>query len=456
MNWLTWIKEDNAILAAMTGSYTGLGFNPFPTLDYNIVSGVVDPLITPFFATINVVLGMLISAAMLAILWFKNAWYASYLPIVSNRSFDRFGHAYNVTRILADGRLDVAAYEAYSPVYISAANAFIFGGYFALYPATLVYAYLYHGADILNAIQSLFGKGQAMHKDIHSRLMEAYKEVPGWWYVGVMLFGTGLALLMIGLYPTGMPIWGLAVSIVLGALFILPVGLIAAVSNVEIGLNVLSEMIAGLAMPGNPSGMMIFKAYGTLSLAQGLSFAADLKLGHYSKIPPRTLFAAQVIGTLLSVFMTVFVTNWQIDHLIGFCSPEQKQKFTCPGANTFFTSSIIWGVLGPRQSYGSHGLYRHLLWGALIGLVLPVPFYFAAKRYPRSIISKLHPPILLAGVISWAPINLSYITAAIPIAYLFHVQIKKRFYAWWAKYTYVIATGLSTGIAIAGLVAFVA
>lgn len=95
-----------------------------------------------------------------------------------------------------------------------------------------------------------------------------------------------------------------------------------------------------------------------------------------------------------------------------------------------------------------------LLWGFLIGAFIPIPFYLAMKKWPRSWVQHVHPPILLAGFILWAPINLSYITAAVPVGYVFNVYIKRRLYPWWAKYNYVTATALNTGIAIAGLLAF--
>lgn len=190
---------------------------------------------------------------------FVQTWFTSYLPIVSNRPFDRFGKQYQVSKILNPaGRLDIAAFEAYSPVYLSAANALTFGGYFALYPATLMFAYLYHGTDILDAFKNIFGKGRTKEKDIHMKLMSAYKEVPEFWYLSVMIFGAIMAFVMIAKFPTDMPAWGIFFALGLGLIFIIPVGLIAAVSNVEIGLNVLSEMVAGFAMPGKPLAMMIF------------------------------------------------------------------------------------------------------------------------------------------------------------------------------------------------------
>lgn len=70
---MTWIAPNNAILAGITGSVNGLGINPLPTLDYNIVSGIVDPLITPWYATLNVIAGMSIMGGLfLPIIWFSN------------------------------------------------------------------------------------------------------------------------------------------------------------------------------------------------------------------------------------------------------------------------------------------------------------------------------------------------------------------------------------------------
>jgi hypothetical protein len=48
----------------------------------------------------------------------------------------------------------------------------------------------------------------------------------------------------------------------------------------------------------NYNSDMIFKILSTDVVGQGLYFAQDLKLGHYMKIPPRTLFFAQGSATV--------------------------------------------------------------------------------------------------------------------------------------------------------------
>lgn len=79
--------------------------------------------------------------------------------------------------------------------------------------------------------------------------------------------------------------------------------MLAAITNNEITLNVISELVGGFIVPGKALAMNMFKAYGCLTLIQALSFTRDLKLGHYMKIPPRAMFRAQTIATLLTVII---------------------------------------------------------------------------------------------------------------------------------------------------------
>lgn len=61
----------------------------------------------------------------------------------------------------------------------------------------------------------------------------------------------------------------------------LPIGMIQAITNTQVGLNVITELIIGFAVPNKPVSMMIFKTYGYITMAQGMSFISDMKIGHY-------------------------------------------------------------------------------------------------------------------------------------------------------------------------------
>jgi hypothetical protein len=43
--------------------------------------------------------------------------------------------------------------------------------------------------------------------------------------------------------------------------------------------------------------MNFFKGFGYVTVAHALSFANDLKLGHYFKVPPRQTFWCQVVAS---------------------------------------------------------------------------------------------------------------------------------------------------------------
>lgn len=65
------------------------------------------------------------------------------------------------------------------------------------------------------------------------------------------------------------------------------------------GLNIITEYIIGLILPGKPLANVTFKTYGYISMAQALTFLSDFNLGHYMKIPPKSMFITQVIFFLV-------------------------------------------------------------------------------------------------------------------------------------------------------------
>ncbi|KAJ6576172.1 OPT oligopeptide transporter protein-domain-containing protein [Mycena vulgaris] len=164
--------------------------------------------------------------------------------------------------------------------------------------------------------------------------------------------------------------------------------------------------------------MNYFKSYGYVTTAHALNFSQDLKLAHYMHIVPVHTFWAQIYATILSSFVCTAILNFQMTKIDGVCTPGQVDHFTCPGVNTFFTASVLWGTLGPKRMFGAG--------------VLPIPFFFLRKRF--KVFEYIHLPVLLTGGLIWAPYNLANIWPAISVAYLFNVYIKKHYIAWWSKY----------------------
>lgn len=103
--------------------------------------------------------------------------------------------------------------------------------------------------------------------------------------------------------------------------------------------------------------MMLFKSFGYMMSFNGLNYISDMKVGHYMKIPPRSMFAAQVFAVTWLSIVQISTYNFLRNHIEGICTPDQAQGITCPGARTFFNASVIWGVVGPARVFGKGAMY---------------------------------------------------------------------------------------------------
>lgn len=442
-SWMTWIAPNNLALTAVTGSSAGLGMNPLPTFDWSIVTFNVDPLMVPFFSTLNLFIGCFFSSFIILAIYYTNTYNTAYLPINANKPFDHFGKRYNVTSILDDrGIFDNAKYQTYSPPFLSAGNITIYMFFFSVYTGALTYGFLYHRLEIMMGFKDLINSFRPSKKgeveknqilDVHNRLMKSYREVPEWWYMIVLVISVALGCAGIANWPTYTSPGVVFYGIILCLIFVVPTGIIYAMTGIEVSLNVLAEFIGGSFVEGNALAMCFFKTYGYVTCSHALYFSNDLKMAHYVKIPPRFTFFAQMVPTLVSTFVCVGIVTYQVT-IKDVCTPDAPFRFTCPGENTFFTAAVLWGTVGPKKLWGVGGQYSATLLGFPLGVFLVVLFWFLSRKFPKSqILRSTHPVVLLYGGILWAPYNLSYIWPAVPIGAFSWLFIKGRFLTLWSK-----------------------
>lgn len=496
-NWIAWIAPDNLNLNIITGSQ-GMGINPIPTFDTNNMFALFDPLVLPQFTVLNTYAGMLLGASVILALYYTNTKGTAHLPINSNRIFDNKGKAYNVTRVLTDGVFDDKKYREYSPPFYTAANLMVYSSFFAIYTLGFVYIGLSEwstmmesfrdvkGAfvDIFMSIKDLIarvsGKGSSdkvkssqftnRQDEPFSRMISAYAEVPNWVFICLLVVSFVLAVIAIRVWPTDTPIWGLFFCLGINLVFLIPLTLILAYTGFGFGLNVLVQLIVGYALPGHPQAMMILKAIGYQVDGQAQNFITDQKVSYYTHMPPRALMRSQLFGTFLGAFVCLGVLYYQLE-IEGICTPEQATttKFTCVSQNTFFSASVIWGALGPAKMFQIYPAMKYMF---LLGAVAGFFFWFVQYKLPELLIKKLpnrkeqilsmqhtlklfNPVVFIGGVLNFAPYNLSYATGGLYVSFLFS-WIKRRYSAWWSKYTYVLDAGLITGIAFSAIIIFFA
>ncbi|QKX63788.1 uncharacterized protein TRUGW13939_10959 [Talaromyces rugulosus] len=452
--WVTWIKPDNVVINQLFGGWSGLSLIPM-TFDWTQISGFnFSPLISPWFGIANTLIGM-VSWYWIVVLavHFKGLFYAKHLPISDSNSYDNTGAAYNVSRILdADGTFNLQKYKDYSPLFLSTTFAICYGLSFATIVAVVVHTTLFHGKELWIRLKN-FGKEE---EDVHARLMGRFKPVPLWWYGAILLIMIGVSLGVVLGYPTHLSWWAFFISIIVAAVWFIPIGIVQATTNIQIGLNVFTEFMVGYMQPGRPMAMMLFKTYGYIGMLQGLFFCQDMKLGHYMKVPPRVTFAAQMIATLWTSIVQIAVMNWALGAITDVCSQDQINHFSCPNGRVFFNASVIWGAIGPKRIFSPGAIYSPMLWFFLAGFILPVLIYLGARAFPKSPIRFMNAPIIFGGAGLIPPATpLNYLAWGI-VGYIFNKFIKNRWRGWWMYYNYVFSAGLDVGLALCTILIFVA
>jgi len=285
--------------------------------------------------------------------------------------------------------------------------------------------------------------------------MLKYPDSPHWWYAITFVVMLTFSLVTVLVYPTHLSWWAFFVALLIACVFTIPCGIIQAVTNVQLGLNVITEFIVGYIQPGRPIAMMLFKTYGYITMTQALAFLQGLKMGHYMKIPPRTLFMGQVIASVWTCFVQVAVLNWALGGAISnICEPENPSHFTCPNGRVFFNASIIWGVIGPQRMFNPGQIYGHMMWFFLAGALLPVAIYLGARMYPKSPVRYLSAPLIFGGTGAIPPATpLNYLTWA-TVGFIFNKFIKDRHRGWWSQYNYITSAGLDIGLAVSTIIIF--
>lgn len=181
-----------------------------------------------------------------------------------------------------------------------------------------------------------------------------------------------------------------------------------------------------------------------------------MKLAHYMKIPPRITFFCQVAATIWAVFVQIAVMNWTLGTIPDVCTADQASHFTCPNGRTFFSSSIVWGLIGPQRMFGKGSIYASFNWFWFLGAMLPIIFYVMTRVIPNRHLRYLHAPVML-GAMAWLPpaTPLSFSSWAI-VGLIFNYGIRRRFKGWWTQYNYLTSAGLDCGLIICTIVIFFA
>ncbi|KAL3504980.1 hypothetical protein ACH5RR_034821 [Cinchona calisaya] len=451
ISWVCWAFPHSVTAQQIGSGLNGLGVGAF-TLDWSTVASFLfSPLITPFFAIANVFVGyVLIMYVVIPIsYWGLNVYNAKTFPIFSSDLFTAQGQEYDISAIVdRKFELDIGQYEKQGRIHMSTFFALTYGFGFASIASTLTHVALFYGREIYNRYRAS-SKGK---EDIHTRLMRKYKDIPTLWFV-VLLSVTlvvSLALCIFLKDQVQMPYWGLLLASAIAFLFTLPISIITATTNQTPGLNIITEYIMGVIYPGKPIANVAFKTYGYMSMTQAVSFLSDFKLGHYMKIPPRSMFLVQFLGTIIAGTVNLGVAWWLLHTVEDICHQDKQSNspWTCPNDRVFFDASVIWGLVSPKRIFGPLGNYSALNWFFLGGLLGPVAVWLLHKQFPKQTwIPLINLPVLLGATASMPPATALNYNSWILVGTIFNFFVFRYRKKWWQRYNYILSAALDAGVA---------
>ncbi|XAR55181.1 hypothetical protein NMG60_11030601 [Bertholletia excelsa] len=454
-SWICWIFPTSPLAQQLGSGLSGLGIGTLG-FDWSTISSYLgSPLASPWFATANVAVGFVpVMYVLTPICYWLDIYNAKTFPIFSDELFQSNGLIYNITNIIDSSyHLDVAAYEREGPLYLSTFFVITYGVGFAALSATIVHVLLFHGREIWQQSRSSF---QEKKMDIHARLMSSYKQVPEWWFWLILVVNIAVTIFACEYYneQLQLPWWGVFLACVVAFIFTLPIGIITAITNQTPGLNIITEYIIGYIYPGYPVANMCFKVYGYISMTQAITFLQDFKLGHYMKIPPRTMFIAQIVGTLVAGSVYLATAWWLMETIPEICQ-SSSSVWTCPSDTVFYDASVIWGLIGPRKIFGDQGTYGAVNWFFLAGTIAPLLVWLAHKAFPnQELIRLINMPVLIGATAMMPPATAVNYTTWIFVGFLSGFVVYRYRPDLWKRYNYVLSGSLDAGLAFMGVLLY--
>jgi hypothetical protein len=156
------------------------------------------------------------------------------------------------------------------------------------------------------------------YDDQLSILQRSYEEVPAWWFG--LLFAASLVALVtiIACGKMFIPVWTYFVAVGTGAILVVPLGWLYALSNFQLPIGTVNELLYGLMVNSvdgykNPVGATVYSSIAGNAWYRAQLNLQDMKIGHYMHVPPRDVFFSQVFGSFLGIPINYAVIRWVLD-----------------------------------------------------------------------------------------------------------------------------------------------
>jgi len=435
---------------------TGFGLAAF-SLDWtNISAGVngASPMYVPWIAQVNSWIGLSF-AILLYLTIYKIGPYHSGVkdnfPLLSTSLLTESGKEYNHTAVfMPNGSLssEGVAQEGLPAFTLSFVTSQAFAA--LLLTSAVTQALIQNWTLITSNIFPNRSGEAEKSTDPHLQEMKKYSDVPHWFLGCMSVASVALGYLCATLAGSQMTVIAMLASVLLAAIIIGSIGFLNATTGFNPVVAPACQMI-GSIFGGSVIRSLWFSIFSATCATISLLMAKDIKMMIYTKVPPRKGFLAQVIGTIIGVFVNQMVMQIIVDaNAEALVEPTASGQFSGVSSQALFNEVSTWSLFS-GELYGPGKRYFFIPASLLLGFFAPLPFLFVEKTWPKSVFGLFNVP-LVAGTIQVA-INgtTSGRVTAIIVGFISQYWVRIYRPQMFTDYNHVLSAALDGGTQIAVL-----
>ncbi|KAF4126212.1 oligopeptide transporter [Geosmithia morbida] len=457
--FLCWVAPHNSVANFVGAGYGGMGFLNL-SLDWSSLSSFYNLFLTPWWTQVVMFSGYALACWVLL----PAAKYGGLgewnLQLMSNRPFLKNGTEYPINSILTpDISFNETAYEEFGPPYVSTQVLWTMFFDYASYASGLVWMLVFGWKQVSTAVVNLYER--IRHKDAKiseqygdqlSIIQRSYNEVPFWWFATLFLASFVALITIVATDSLYIPVFTYFVAIATGAIIVLPLGYLYALSNYQLPIGTTNELLYGLmvnAVSGhkNPVGASVYGSIAGNAWYRAQLNLQDMKIGHYMHIPPKAVFFSQVFGSFIGIPINYGVVRWvldtKFDYLTG-AKEDPTHQWTAQDLTSNLTMGVQYVLIGPRRLFQMH-IYKYVPYGFLLGALAPLVLFTLQRFFPRLKWRLLNTTIFCSTMSSfYGNISTGYTSAFIGGFVVMFWAYRYR-YDVWARWNYILAAAFDAG-----------
>lgn len=358
-----------------------------------------------------------------------------------------------------DSSFNRTAYETYGPTYVG--PQYLWGMFFdyAAYSSALVWMGLFGYKQIKSSISKFLarrnnkaaGKVTEQYNDQLNILQRPYDEIPLSWFLSLFLVACVILITLCAKNLLFIPVFTFFVAIATGALVVVPLGWLYALSNFQLAIGTTNELWYGLmvnAISGykNPVGASVYGSIAGDAWYRAQLNLQDMKIGHYMKVPPKAVFFSQVFGSLIGIPIDYGVIRWVLDtkrdYLLGQRDPTHQ--WTGQSLASSLTSGVQYVLIGPAELF-KQDIFKIVPYGFLVGAVAPVIMFALHKLFPRGKFHLFNTTIFFSSLtVFYGNVSTGYTSSFIGGFCVMFLAFRYK-YDLWARWNYILAAAFDAG-----------